>query len=122
ADEHVAALAALLEPQMREVRRRDVDGQRAAAAEPRLQRREPRHLLDQRRKVFGARFADLIAEREQIAVEIRRPAARARGFLAHRDTRLYLAIQSLFFGDDGCTRTALGDFGGHEKRRIYPNP
>ena len=51
-------------------------GSERAAAEPRLERREPRHLLDQRRQILGARFGDLVAQRQQIFVEVatRRPA------------------------------------------------
>ncbi len=86
---------------MREVRRRDVDGQRATATEPRLERREPRHLLDQRREILGARFGDLIAEREQVDVEIARADLRAAFILfAESDARLDLAVQALLFGDD----------------------
>jgi hypothetical protein len=112
-DHHVAALAGFFEPQMREVRRRDVDGQRATAAEPRSQRCKARHLLHERRQILGARFADLIAQREQILVEVRRAYARAHVFLPHGDARLYLTVQTLLLGDNLGAGAAFRYFGGH---------
>ena len=49
ADHHVARLALLLQAHVREVRARDVDRQLCATTDARLERREARHLLDQRR-------------------------------------------------------------------------
>jgi len=115
ADHDVARLAALAQAHVREVRRRDVDRQRAPAAEPRLERCEPRHLFDQRRQIFGPRFGDLVAQRQQILVEIARSDLRpALIFFADRDPRLDLAEQPLFLRDDARGRAAFRDFVRHQ--------
>ena len=73
-----------------------------------LQRREPRHLLDERRQILGARFGDLIAQREQICIEVRCAELRPPVvFLAHRDARLDLAEQALLLRDDRRGGTCL---------------
>jgi hypothetical protein len=115
ADHHVAALLLLAQPHMREVRRRDVDRQRAAAAESRLERREPRHLFDQRRQIFGARFGDLVAQGEQVDVEVTRADLRlAFVFFAERDASLDLAVEALLFRDDVRAEAVLLDQVAHK--------
>jgi hypothetical protein len=114
ADHHVARLAVLAQPHVREVRRRDVHRQRLAAAEPRLERREPRHLLDQRRQVLGARLGDLIAQRQEVGVEVRRADLRPIiALLAERDPGLHLAVEALFLRDDLSCGAVLGDLVRH---------
>jgi hypothetical protein len=83
ADHHVAGLPPFLEAEVREVRRLQIDRQRLAAAEPAAQRRQPGHLLDQRRQVLAARLGDLVAQRQQVAVDV--IGAQWRG--AHRPRR-----------------------------------
>jgi hypothetical protein len=114
ADQDVLALAALAQPDVREVRRRDVDRQLLAAAEPAAQRREPGHLLDERRQVLGAGLGDLVAQRDQVGIEITgADLGAAVVLISERDPRLDLPVQALLLGDDLRRRGALCDFIAH---------
>ena len=114
ANHHVLGLAALFQLHVREVRRRDVDRQRAAAADSRAERREPCHLLHQRREVLGARFGDLVAQRQQILVEVARADPVFIRFFAQRDPGLDLAVEAFLFRDDRRGVAAFFDFLAHK--------
>ena len=107
---------------MREVWRRDVDRKLATATEARFEGREARHLLDEWRQIFCARFGDLVAQRKQVCIEIRCAyGGTAFVFLAHRHARLDLAEQALLLRDDRGGGCVFRHFVGHlGKRRIYP--
>ncbi len=122
ADHDVAGGAVLLEAQVREVRRVDVHRQRLAAAEPAAQRRQPGHLLDQRRQVLAARLGDLVAQRQQVAVEVGRAQGRlALVLVAERHPRRDLREQALLVGHDLRAGAAGREWFTHEGWALYPN-
>ena len=72
ADQHVATLAApaFLDPQMTEVGVAGIDRHRAARAALGVERRELVHLIEQRGQVLFLGLGDLVAQRDQVAVEV----------------------------------------------------
>ena len=93
-------------------------GTRTIAAEPRLQRCEPGHLLDQRRQIFGARFCDLIAQRQEVVVEVGGADLRPLLLFAHGDARLHVPVETLFLGDHLRGVAILCDLLAHGDWRI----
>jgi hypothetical protein len=115
-DHHVLAVTVLLEAHVREVRGADVDRQRHAATEPRGERREARHLLDQGREILRARFGDLIAERDEVRIEVAGPDLGPLVLVPHGHPGLDLAEKPLLVRDDARAGTAFFDLVTHGER------
>ncbi len=98
----VSALAAVAEAEVGEIWRHRVDREGARAAAARRDGRQARHLLDERREVFGLGLADGVAELDELAVVIvLREVACARLGRGSAETSDGVTEEPLLLGDDG---------------------
>ena len=104
ADQHVAGLTLLAQGHVREVRRRDIDRQRARAAQAAANGRQAGHLLDQGRQILGLGLGDHVAEADELLVEIVGVHTIDDVFLPEDDAGLDPAVETFLVGDDGRAR------------------
>ena len=115
ADEHVAALAALLQTQVAEVGRLAIDGRRVALAPLLRQRLDPVHLLQDRSLVLGLGLGERVAQLDQRAgvVDLDAHLARAAAVqLAQHD------VEELQLLADDRRGRVIGPFGGSRGRVV----